>query len=655
MKFSWRWFAKLKELPIKKFLRYILLIIAAILCFVFYQLTFVWVPETAPITLRTLFYVLGGTLFGLSIAAVIGLLYDIFISRPPEFLRKKELTAEELKQAFEDFAVKTVSKSARLSKYAREMSMYLAPDIIKSGRTISPYRLICEAIMLVIISLVVITPLAIFLMLTVHILCVFLFVIPPLFLMYPSIQLKFAISDRKRVAEDELPLFALYSSVLQSVGLSLYNSLLMAIGKKIFREFEKDALLVSRNTTYFYKAPIEAIDEVGRIHPSEEVKLFYVGYSSEWYSGGDLTIYLESKADDLLRDMRFKWTRYSQRASDWGEAIIALLFVAPVLLLTAAFVFPGTSLTILLAFLVLGIPIITAILFSLVGLSQPASRDFLEGPTSLSIIVCIVTIIITFVLGLPLWSVFAAGLAAAFGTYAIPILFQMREIAREEKSLPIFLRDLTEYRKMGYDIAKGIRNLADAAPYTARFNYLLNFIVRQLNLGVPLSEIHLPSRSWAVRTAFFILGQIVESGGGTVKCLESLATHMNDYIRIKRETKAGMYAYRMLALFTPIGLAFTVNLMYGLITSFTGMMAPVTEVGLLPYSLALPPAFMDICYLLVVVSSISISLLATKTIDFTIKNTLWIAINLVLAIVAIFVSTPLIQYLLESLRWSVPV
>jgi flagellar protein FlaJ len=595
--------------------------------------------------------ILSGLLFGLAVASLATVLQEILRRHPAAVKSIVKISAT--KPWLEEIAVAFISKSNWLRKQATNMSVSLQRDVMRLGKPVSPYRLIATAIFATVVSTIVCLVLAIYLMLTVNILFFLLLVIPPLFLLYPSAQLKFALDDRKRNVGDELPMFALYSSILQSVGLTMYNALLMIKGKKVFPEFEKDALLAGRNVSFFTKTPVEAINDLGRLHPNVDAKLFYVGYASEWYSGGDLTTYLEEKAKDFLKDMRFNWAKYSQRAGDWGEAIIALLFVAPILVLTSAFVFPGSSLVLLIAFMTMGLPVITAILYGFISLSQPKVRDELEGSAVMSVFVGVVTAVITVGMAQPVWSILAASIASGLATFALPVIFQMREIAREEKSLPAFLRDLTESKKMGYDIVKGLHNLSKAEPYTERFNLLVRYVTRQLGLGIPLSEAIIPSRSWAVKTCFFILGQIVDSGGGTPRCLESLTDYVDEYIRIKKETKSSMITYRLLAAFTPLGLAFTVNLMYGLVTAFSSMVSPASAAGILPISIALPQSFLQVNYLLIIVASVSVSLLATKTIEFTSKNTIWITINVILAILGILISTPLIESMMKSMTGMV--
>ena len=172
-------------------------------------------------------------------------------------------------------------------------------------------------------------------------------------------------------------------------------------------------------------------------------------------------------------------------------------------------------------------------------------------------------------------------------------------------------------------------------------------VARQVDLGVRLSEVEVPSRSWLVRMTFFLLAQIVESGGGTARCLEILTNFINQITRVKRETKSSMRLYQLLSLFTPIGLSFVTELMFTLLTAFTATLMPAAEAGILGELAEVPQVLMDLAYLLVIASSICVALLSTKAVDLTAKNTLWITVNLAIAALGISFSSQIISLLMR--------
>jgi flagellar protein FlaJ len=457
------------------------------------------------------------------------------------------------------------------------------------------------------------------------------------------------VGDRRRALEDEVPFFTVFASILQSVGLSLYNSLLAIIGKGIFKQIERDALLVKRDVDFFFKSPVEALEDVGRRHPNEKMRTLLLGYTSEWRSGGDMGAYLDAKADDYLKDMEFRWRRYAERASDIGETTIGLLLVFPMMILMAAFVFPGYALTMTSFTLTLVIPFLTVTVFGAVHGSQPKTYDVIKGDVRFAAAVGAVSFIATLLTQSPVWLCLAASLGAATALYGATALLHMREVEAIEKALPQFLRDVTEYRKMGYDILRAVMRIAEENTYNPVFDSLLDGVARQLVLGLRLSEVKIPPRSWLAKMSFFLLGQVVESGGGTAKSLELLTNFINLVVRVKRETKASMRLYQFLSLFTPITLSFMTALMASLLTAFSVTLMPGVEAGILGEIGQVPQALIDQCYLLVIVSSICVALLSAKAVDLTAKNTLWITVNLIIAAAGVVFSSHIASLLLKSM------
>ena len=232
------------------------------------------------------------------------------------------------------------------------------------------------------------------------------------------------------------------------------------------------------------------------------------------------------------------------------------------------------------------------------------------------------------------------------------MFLQIREINSIEKALPQFLRDVTEFRKMGYDITKAIIRIAEENTYNPIFDSILDAVAKQLSLGVRMSEVSVPTRSWLARMCFFLLAQVVESGGGTAKCLETLTNFTNHVVRIKRETRASMRLYQFLSLFTPIGLSFITALMFTLLSAFSATLITGAEASLLGEIARIPQALIEQCYLLVMVASVCVAMLSAKAVDLTAKNTLWITVNLAIAAGGIAFSSQIASLLFKMLGMS---
>jgi len=634
-------------------------IISAILYGVVFRLPSGFFPSPLQETYAKL---LASFLLGLSVSLAIVIAIDLTLALPMErrppilkrLVRPKVArpAKPKVKPMAEELPLRFVSRQRRLRGFAERMGLSLAGDILQAGETISPYRFAAKNLFYAFIAFFISVPLGLVLALLVHPAMLAVMAVPAVPLAYPKLKLRSMVGDRRRGLEDEVPFFTVFASILQSVGISLYNSLLAVVGKGVFRQIEKDALLVKRDVEFFFKSPVEALEDIGRRHPNEKMRTLMLGYTSEWRSGGDMAAYLDAKADDYLKDMEFRWRQYAERASDIGETTISLLFVFPMMILMAAFIFPGQALTMTSLVLTVVVPLLAVAVFGFVHSTQPKTYNVIRGDVRLALAAGAAGFAAAYLLHAPVWLCLAASLAAATALHGATVVLQMREINAMEKALPQFLRDVTEYRKMGYDIVKAITRIAEENTYNPVFDALLDSVAKQLSLGVRMAEVEVPSRSWLTRMCFFLLGQVVESGGGTAKCLETLTNFTNHVVRVKKETRSSMRLYQLLSLFTPIALSFITALMFTLLTAFSATLIPGAEAGILGEIAQIPQALVDQCYLLVIASSICVAMLSTKAVDLTAKNTLWITVNLAIAAGGIAFSSQIVGLMFRMLGVS---
>jgi flagellar protein FlaJ len=297
---------------------------------------------------------------------------------------------------------------------------------------------------------------------------------------------------------------------------------------------------------------------------------------------------------------------------------------------------------------IVAIPLITVAVFGLVNASQPKNFDTLKGDLRLSIIAGTITFASTLLVGTAPWLCIAATLAAACTFYGASVFLQIRENNMHEKVLPQFLRDLTEYRKMGYDIAKAIMKISEENTYNTAFNNLLQAVSRQMRLGSRIAEVEIPTRSWLTKMSFFLLAEIVESGGGTPSSMEKLTDFVSHVTRTKRETSVSMKLYQILSIFTPIGLSLITALMFTLMTAFAVTVVPGAQISFLGSIAQMPQGLIDMSYILVLTSSACIALLTAKTVNLTSKNTLWITLSMAIAAGSIVFSMQVANVLMNA-------
>jgi flagellar protein FlaJ len=468
--------------------------------------------------------------------------------------------------------------------------------------------------------------------------------IPFVLLFYPTMVTRSKVGDTVRGVDEELPYFSVMAAILQSAGLTLYDALTKVGKAKIFKWIEYEGKLIARESLFFGKTQTGAIVERGAQHPSEKFRTYLQGYTSIMASGGDAASYLEEKAKDLIYWNEFRWRSYGQSASDLGEAIIAIFFTLPLIVVAGAFVSPGDTLALVVATIVVIIPVMAVVEYSAIVRMQPKNHDVVRGWTIPGIGAAVLTFGVAYYLEFPPWLDIAAGMIAFSIVYGWSTFWQLREIRKCEEALPQFMRDITEYKKIGYDITKALRRLAAERSYNRKFDGVLEDVSTQLKLGSSMKEVIVKTRSWLTQMVFYLLGEVVETGGGTPALLENVTDFTQRIVGVRKETKSNMRIYGYLAYATPIGLTLVIFTMYYMVQQFGGALGG-QSIGFLGGSVALPPSFLDLTKVLVVEAAVVVGFLAGRAIDFTDRSTFRIATGVTLAVASIL----MIQILIPAL------
>ncbi|MEM2618729.1 MAG: type II secretion system F family protein, partial [Candidatus Hadarchaeales archaeon] len=435
---------------------------------------------------------------------------------------------------------------------------------------------------------------------------------------------------RRRAQEQELPMFAVYASVLRSAGIPLYKALQELVGGKGEREFPQFCKDAKKIRWMEAIGELEALEKFGYSTPSPLVKEYILGYTSEVRSGGDEVRYLEGKCADLLRAEEERWRRYSELVSSFGEVFLSLLIFLPLLSIVACFLSPETAGSYALVSTLIGIPVLTMIGVGTIRGTQPKTFDMHDSGLLPPLLVGGLLGILFLLSGTDLWVGLSLVLAGALLAYGLPILLQRRVIEGQERGVVEFARDVTEYVKMGHDLPSAIKRLARERHYTKHFDRLLVHVASQLEQNVPLSDLDIPSRSWLVRVTFFQLGAVARSGGYNPRTLELLTTFMGRIRHLRSTARRGLLLYRGLSLATPLILSVVVGLMGGVLLNFSSFQAPGS--GGTAFEIPRPsPYLASVGALTVVVASFAVAVLSTYASEFTLKSTVWMGANLLLA------------------------
>jgi flagellar protein FlaJ len=538
-----------------------------------------------------------------------------------------EITREPPEVAF-------VSRRPYLWRLAHDLTERLKPMVPEAGVIVSPYYLCAKAVFWALVSALTVLPL---LVLAVAVSPWFLLAlaIPPLVLLSPYLRLRGAVGDRKRGLEQELPYFCIHATVLQSAGLDLYHALTSVIGKGIFRQVEKDARIAKKNARLYGQAgPLEVVETLGRTCPNPKFRSLLLGYSSEARSGGDIAGYLERRTAEFLRDARERWEDYTRDVSGIMEVVVVLLLVGPILLLGAGFLSPDTAAPLFSLFLCPGLPVVFAAGVGMLRGTQPKSYDQLVSDPLPAVLFSLFSFLALAASGAEWWLVACVSGAVGALVYGLPVEIQLRQIRQEGEGMVEFLRDVTEYIKMGHDLPSAISLLASERPYNPRFDLLLKEVKKYLEKGVPLSGISLPARSWFVRVGFFHLGEIADTGGYSAKSLELLTDFMESVHHQKRSASSRLNLYRILGLVAPIILGAVAGVILGVLSGIQYFSVAGAKELLPPVA----PPLVGHAKALIIGASAGMGLLISYAADFTLKRTLWLAIALILSAVGIWIA-----------------
>lgn len=539
----------------------------------------------------------------------------------------------------EPFAVKFVSERPSLRALTVQISDRLCRYIPESGRVFSPYRFAAESVFITFASLPAI-PVALILAILIHPAALALTALPLLLLFVPYFRIRGWIGDRRRSLDEELPFFAIHASILQTAGRDLYDALCSTIGRGVFRQVERDAAIMRRNTSYFRMGSLEGLEELGRTNPNPRFRSLLLGYSSEQRSGGDAARYLERRTDDLLKEHEYRWTRYLESVSFSGELTVMLFFLFPIFLLMGLFIAPGFGVTLAQSFLVLGLPAVIAVTFVIMRGMQPKSFDRLEGSVSLAALLAATAGAVSLSASFPAWGVVAAITGAGAVGYGLPVALQRRQIHAHESALPDFLRDVIEYQKLGYELTRAVSKIAEENHYNREFDSLLANVSRQLAAGSRLSEVRAQTRSWIAQMSFFFLGEVAECGAYQTRSLEMLTDFTSGVLRTRRRVGSAMRIYRWLALASPLVLGVLVGMMVGFLGSLSAFQAAGAAGAPLLAIQTVSPVILSLSQALVLFAGVAASWLASYAADFTPHNTCWIGAGVVAAAIGISFAGP---------------
>jgi flagellar protein FlaJ len=539
--------------------------------------------------------------------------------------------------ASEDKVVGFVTKRARLRRLAEYRAARIATLLSKAGEVGNPYALSARSLAASIIALPVAGTAALALSFLVSPAFVALALFPLLPYFAVEVRLRDRISQRREGVDKELPFFSILVNVLGSAGEPLYAILVGITGSGVFRAIQKEALLVKRDVAVFGVDPSASLEALASNHPSRKFSSFLYGYTSKVRSGGDIPTYLAGESGSLLRELEDGWTRYASRAGMIGSSMITVFGVVPLLLMVVGIFSPNISVLGLTVFTGVCVPLFTVLLVYVAGRMQPVGEQALEGNLARSLLLSLPGLGVA-ALTRQVWMAAASALFVFLVVYGISVREQRVEMHEIDEALPEFMKDVLEYKRQEYDLTRSLVSIAAHNKYNPSFDRVLARAAVQLKSGTPVDELAVDPKTRLAKMAFFVLGQMGHSGGGTVETVYQLSAYTGKVVEMKRATQAEMRPYMLLAYASPVLLAFGVSFVEAVLQSFSSAVKPGLS-NLRPSGLlvgTMPPAMLEVSNLLIVVSAAALGVIGAKMTDFTVRNTLKASANVVVAVTATY-------------------
>ncbi|MFB5608743.1 MAG: type II secretion system F family protein [Nitrosarchaeum sp.] len=557
-----------------------------------------------------------------------------------------------MNQNLEESTLKKVVSKLTLEGTWNSILEDINNDVLLSGKPLDTLVLLGNLRKSFYISAAVLFPISLFLYYQYSPVFLGLNLIWLLIFSYPKIQQSSLRNERKKKVEEELPSFVIFSAVLQNVGISLYDSFQLFHKTGLFKSIGKEAILLKRNVEHFGLSQMESLEELGRTHKSESFKNILLGYTSIWRSGGDLSLYLEGRADELFINLKDRYQSYTNSVGTIVELLVTLLIILPIMIMVASFVMPGSSLEQVTLLATVGIPLFAILMGVAITTIQPASFNKIGLNPNLTIVLVILGFFIggsTYVIFYETWLAVALAIIIPSSISAVIVGRQMKEINKLENSLPQYLRDMTEYKKIGYDIILAIIRLSKENLYNSTFNKKLGEVSLLLDNGIgPVTSINTTEfRSFFSKISFYLLAYTAELGGGSPKVLETVTRFITNAKQIVKEGQSSISMLAMLIFVSPIIMAFTASMILNMLGSFDAstFKTPDDLDNPLPnipgfntdftVLVTITPQFLEMTKTLIVTSSITAAFVITKAIDFTFYNTWRVVVIGIIAIISI--------------------
>jgi flagellar protein FlaJ len=372
----------------------------------------------------------------------------------------------------------------------------------------------------------------------------------------------------------ELPFAVMLFTLMAASGVNIYDGWKKMRAINLLPTFQKEAEEVVRQVEALGHDPLTVMYRIAENTKSKMYRDFLAGYVSSVKSGVDVVSFLKSKTRSMFEAQSAASNRAIEKLGTLVEAYAVMLIVtlcgyilyvvmssSNIFSLTSTVGMPSSSNTLLYLFVFVAMPLLSVMFLLIAHASRKSNLITLKEVYKKALFSSFPAIGVLLVFSLvpslqaSISQIGMTGIVTVcFLILSVPPWLSYRKIAKvnftAEDSMPSFLRDVSEARKIGLSPEKSIIHASKRGSYGS-FANVLGLVRSQIEWGISLKKIFenvkQKIRSWPVLVHFFILVETVEIGGGSAAALEILSEYSEKSKEIESNKRATLQPYVIIA------------------------------------------------------------------------------------------------------------
>ncbi|MEM2505614.1 MAG: type II secretion system F family protein [Nitrososphaeria archaeon] len=361
-------------------------------------------------------------------------------------------------------------------------------------------------------------------------------------ILYPYIDYLLLKGEKDRGIYNELVFFAFTEYICQESGRNIDYALNHVINGRLFKWIRTEAKIILTDLLVHSKNLYNSLRERASNTKATVYRRFLDGYAGIYATGGNLLTYMSHQIEVLKNDLKFRIEQFLEKAQMISEINIVLTVIMPIVIIVSS---NSRSAGIMQALAFSSLIIYTVAMAFFIEDSRPKTGlgNVKVKPKISEIILTIMVFTVAFIILKNLWLPITIALITFSTIYGYRGKSKLKEARELEEPLPVFVRDIADYRATGKSIYQAIVLSLKEKEYNERFKKEVMVVVNKLSLNS--TDLRTDTGIWLFDYVFDCLDLIQKSGGGSTGILIELANMIEDIIlekeKVRRETALASY------------------------------------------------------------------------------------------------------------------